>query len=82
MKRRALFHEDGRLTYFTGEGDAEVDFVLQHGDTLVAIEVKSGQQSFRRSGNRSFCEKVQPFAPHSRGQSRYCLGDVSEDAYY
>ena len=36
--------------FYWREGDNEVDFVLKCGDSITAIEVKSGPDSFRRSG--------------------------------
>lgn len=35
---------DGTVTYFRQKNDLEIDFVLQHGNNLVGIEVKSGAQ--------------------------------------
>jgi hypothetical protein len=35
---------DGTVTYFRHKNDLEIDFVLQHGNNLVGIEVKSGAQ--------------------------------------
>lgn len=47
--------------FYWREGDREVDFVLQLGDKLIAIEVKSGQKSIHHSGIDSF---VKQFKPH------------------
>jgi uncharacterized protein len=47
--------------FYWREGDREVDFVLQLADKLIAIEVKSGSESFRQSGIDAF---VSHFKPH------------------
>ncbi|NUP94535.1 MAG: ATP-binding protein [Planctomycetaceae bacterium] len=47
------------LTYWR-EGDAEVDFVLKRGRTVVAIEVKSGRASLAHSGLARFREEFRP----------------------
>ncbi len=47
------------LSYWR-EGDKEVDFVLRRGEALTAIEVKSGPESWRRSGMDAF---VSAFGP-------------------
>jgi len=46
--------------FYWREGDREVDFVLQLGDKLIAIEVKSGQQSIHHSGIDSFVKQFKP----------------------
>lgn len=46
--------------FYWREGDREVDFVLQLGDKLIAIEVKSGQESMRHSGIDSFVKQFEP----------------------
>ena len=46
--------------FYWREGDKEVDFVLRYGDALVAIEVKSGQESLHHSGMDSFIKQFQP----------------------
>jgi predicted AAA+ superfamily ATPase len=46
--------------YYWREGDREVDFVLQWGDKLIAIEVKSSQESLRRSGIDAFATQFNP----------------------
>lgn len=47
--------------FYWREGDLEVDFVLKSGDKLIAIEVKSVQGSFHRSGMDSFIQQFHPF---------------------
>jgi len=47
--------------FYWREGDREVDFVLQLGTKLIAIEVKSGQESFRHSAIDSFVEQFRPY---------------------
>lgn len=46
--------------FYWRDGDREVDFVLQLGDKLIAIEVKSGQKSIRLSGIDSFVKQFKP----------------------
>jgi len=46
--------------FYWREGDREVDFVLQLGNKLIAIEVKSGQESIRHSGIDSFVKQFKP----------------------
>ncbi len=46
--------------FYWREGDKEVDFVLQLGEKLVAIEVKSTQESMQRSGVDSFVQQFNP----------------------
>ncbi len=48
-----------KLSYWR-EGDKEVDFVLTHGDNTTAIEVKSGAESFNRSGIDLFVKQFKP----------------------
>ena len=46
--------------FYWREGGKEVDFVLQLGNKLIAIEVKSGQESIRHSGIDSFAQQFKP----------------------
>ncbi len=46
--------------FYWREGDREVDFVLQLGDKLIAMEVKSNQESIRHSGMDSFVRQFKP----------------------
>lgn len=46
--------------FYWREGDKEVDFVLQLGDKLIAIEVKSGQEIIRHSGMDAFVKQFKP----------------------
>jgi predicted AAA+ superfamily ATPase len=46
--------------FYWREGDKEVDFVLQWGDKLIAIEVKSGHESLRNSAIDAFVEQFKP----------------------
>lgn len=46
--------------FYWREGDREVDFVLQLGNKLVAIEVKSGQEAIHHSGIDSFTRQFKP----------------------
>lgn len=46
--------------FYWREGDKEVDFVLKQGDAITAIEVKSGLETFRRSGIDLFVTMFKP----------------------
>ena len=46
--------------FYWREGDREVDFVLQLGDKIIAIEVRSGQESLRHSGIDAFVANFKP----------------------
>ncbi len=46
--------------FYWREGDKEVDFVLQLGEKLIAIEVKSNRDFFRKSGIDEFVEQFKP----------------------
>jgi len=46
--------------FYWREGDKEVDFVLKRGDSITAIEVKSGTEYFRRSGIDLFVKEFKP----------------------
>jgi uncharacterized protein len=46
--------------FYWREGDKEVDFVLSLGDSITAIEVKSGKESIYRSGIDLFVSKFKP----------------------
>ncbi|KKQ33028.1 MAG: hypothetical protein US49_C0003G0056 [candidate division TM6 bacterium GW2011_GWF2_37_49] len=46
--------------FYWREGDSEVDFVLKRGDSITAIEVKSGPENFRRSGIDLFVREFKP----------------------
>lgn len=46
--------------FYWREGDREVDFVLQLGKKLIAIEVKSGRESIYHSGIDSFVKRFSP----------------------
>ena len=46
--------------YYWRDGQHEVDFVLQRGPRLVAIEVKSGPRRGSLSGLETFAERFQP----------------------
>lgn len=51
--------EDNYKVYYWRENSQEVDFVLQKGDSLVAIEVKSGRRTMN-SGLSTFRDKFHP----------------------
>ncbi len=42
------------------EGDKEIDFILKHGDSLTALEVKSGSETFNKSGIDLFVKEFKP----------------------
>lgn len=42
------------------EGDKEVDFVIRNGNFITALEVKSNQESFNRTGMDLFISKFKP----------------------
>ena len=46
--------------FYWREGDKEVDFIVRHGDSITAIEVKSGQKVIRRSGMDLFVNEFKP----------------------
>lgn len=46
--------------FYWREGDKEVDFILQDGDNVTAIEVKSGPENFNRSGIDMFTKRFKP----------------------
>ncbi|MGR3911845.1 MAG: ATP-binding protein [Candidatus Rhabdochlamydia sp.] len=46
--------------FYWKEGNHEVDFVLQMGEKLIAIEVKSHQESIRYSGMDAFVKQFKP----------------------
>jgi len=46
--------------FYWREGDKEVDFVLQRGNKIVALEVKSGQDGLNRTGIDLFVEQFHP----------------------
>jgi predicted AAA+ superfamily ATPase len=47
------------LFYWTSEGTAEVDFVLQKGNDIIPIDVKAGLRTKSKSLNQ-FMEKYKP----------------------
>lgn len=46
--------------FYWREGDKEVDFVLKRGNVLTAIEVKSNNESLKKSGMDAFIKQFQP----------------------
>jgi uncharacterized protein len=46
--------------YYWREGNKEVDFILQQGERVIAIEVKSGKKRTTLSGLTTFNEKFKP----------------------
>lgn len=46
--------------FYWREGDREVDFVLQLGEKVIAVEVKSNKDFFRHSGIDAFVKQFQP----------------------
>ncbi|PIQ44140.1 MAG: ATPase [Gammaproteobacteria bacterium CG11_big_fil_rev_8_21_14_0_20_46_22] len=56
---QALLPIQSSLFYWTSEGEAELDFVLQYEDKIYPIEVKSGQ-STRKKSLLIYAKKYQP----------------------
>lgn len=52
--------ETGAKLFYWREGDLEVDFILQYQGRLLAIEVKSGQQTRSLGGLEKFRQTAQP----------------------
>ena len=46
--------------FYWREGDKEVDFILRHGKTLTAIEVKSGKENISHTGIDNFVKQYHP----------------------
>lgn len=46
--------------FYWREGDKEVDFVLKRGDSITAIEVKTGFEGIRQSGIDLFVKEFKP----------------------
>ena len=46
--------------FYWREQDKEIDFILQHGDNITAIKVKSGSETFRKSGIDLFIKSFKP----------------------
>lgn len=46
--------------FYWREGDKEVDYILRYGETLIALEVKSGLESIRHSGLDHFVKQFHP----------------------
>jgi predicted AAA+ superfamily ATPase len=57
----SVLNRTGENLYYWREGNAEVDFVLQRGKSLWAIEVKSGRKKSQK-GLAAFRERY----PHSK----------------
>lgn len=75
----ARCHTDGFNLYWWREGNAEVDFVIQQGRRVTAIEVKSGRVG--KSGMATFCRKYPEAQPLVVGDGntpleRFLAGDV------
>jgi hypothetical protein len=66
----ARSHTEGFEVFWWRDGDAEVDFVVKVGESVTAIEVKSGR--VKKSGILAFCEKfpgTQPLVVGDRNTS-------------
>lgn len=61
--------------FYWREGDKEVDFILTLGDSITAIEVKSGHESPRRSGLDSFISQFHPQRIFLVGKDGLSLSD-------
>jgi predicted AAA+ superfamily ATPase len=53
-------YSEGVGVYYWREGEKEVDFVVQHGKTISAVEVKSVSGQGSLSGMEKFAEKFKP----------------------
>jgi predicted AAA+ superfamily ATPase len=66
----ARSHTEGFEVFWWRDGDAEVDFVVKVGESVTAIEVKSGR--VKKSGILAFCKKfpgTQPLVVGDRNTS-------------
>lgn len=54
-----LASQHGQIYYWTSEGKAEIDFVLQHNLEVVPLEVKAGTSTHKKSLH-AYSEKYQP----------------------
>lgn len=54
-----LAHQDFGLYYWTSNGQAELDFVIQNNDVIYPLEVKSGESSMKKS-LLTYMKKYQP----------------------
>lgn len=61
--------------YYWREQDYEVDFVLERGNELVAIEVKSGSRSTSLPGMKKFAQNYQPKRNILVGGDGISIGD-------
>jgi hypothetical protein len=46
--------------FYWREGDQEVDFILRHGEKIIAIEVKTNWEKLHQSGMESFVQQFHP----------------------
>lgn len=66
--------------FYWREGDKEVDFVLQRGNKIVALEVKSSQDSLSHTGIDLFVEKFHPHKVLLIGEQGIPFGDFFADS--
>lgn len=70
-----LLNEKNLELFYWREGDQEVDFVARRGNTMIAIEVKSGADPLKHSGIDLFCEKFQPAKVYLVGKEGIPVAD-------
>ena len=66
---------DNANIYYWRNGPHEVDFVVSHGDTLLAIEVKSGENYRTPKGLQAFAETFRNARPVVIGNGGIALAD-------
>ena len=54
-----LAHQTNKMFYWTSSSQAELDFLLQHNDSIYPLEVKSGT-STRKKSLAAYIQKYQP----------------------
>jgi predicted AAA+ superfamily ATPase len=54
-----LAHSQFSLHYWTSEGKAEVDYIIEYNDQILPLEVKSGE-SLKKKSLKTYGEKYQP----------------------
>ena len=68
-----LVHSQYSLFYWTSEGKAEIDFIIEQDDSIYPIEVKSGNSSKKKS-LRVYGDMYHPKTPHSQFSDEFKKG--------